>query len=260
MSEPVRCSARQVVAENRLLTIAHRGASRLAPENTLPAFQAALNLGVDLVELDYRVTADEVPVVLHDEELDRTTDAARRWQQSHIPVAARSLAELRTLDGGSWFSEQFAGTGLPTLREALRTITARSIALVERKAGPAQGCVDLLCEQRLLDRVVLQAFDWDFLADCRRLAPEVVLAALGENALTADKLDQICRRQLPVVAWDHQQVTAELVSIARGRGLRIWTWTVDDPARMRELASWGVGGIITNRPDLLLAMRDLTML
>ncbi len=249
------------MVSDRLLSIAHRGASFVAPENTLPAFQAALDLNadpgqnasVDLVELDYRESADGVHVVFHDELLDRTTDACRRWNQSKTRLVAKSLAELRTLDAGSWLADRFTGTRIPTLTEALALIATQSIALVERKAGSARGRLHRAtkAERRVVDRVVVQAFDWNFLAECRRQAPELTMAALGEHALTTSDLDEICRLDVPVVAWDHQQVTSELVALVHSRGMKCWTWTVDNPQRMRELTAWGVDGIITNRPDLL---------
>ncbi len=102
---------------------------------------------------------------------------------------------------------------------------------------------------------MLQAFDWKYLAECQRRAPELILAALGEHELTADRLDEIGRLQIPVVAWDQEQITPDLVATIHGRGLKCWTWTVDDPQRMRQLAAWGVDGIITNRPDQLAVIR-----
>ena len=180
---------------------------------------------------------------------------AARWRQAKIPLAGKRLADLCTLDAGSWFSGSFAGVPIPTLVEAIRLITPVAIALIERKAGPADRCIDLLRNADAIDRVVVQAFDWNYLADCHRLAPELVLAALGEDELTTDRLDEICRRQFPLVAWDHERLSADLVNQIHARGLRIFAWTVDDPARMRTLAALGVDGIITNCPHLLVAIR-----
>jgi glycerophosphoryl diester phosphodiesterase len=258
-----RPTAREIVAASRLLAIAHRGASHIAPENTLPAFQAALDLNVnqdtdpsvDLIELDYQESAEAVPVVFHDENLDRTTDACRQWKQTKIPLAAKSLVDLRTLDAGTWFSQRFVGTRIPTLAEALDLITTGSIALVERKAGSPQRFIETVRACAAIDRVVLQAFDWNFLAECRRLAPEMVLAALGEHELTTGRLNEIVQLQIPVVAWDHEQLTPETIAAIHTCGLKCWTWTVDEPDRMQRLADWGVDGIITNRPDLLQAIR-----
>ncbi len=150
-------TARQVVESGRLLAIAHRGASTVAPENTLPALRAALELGgsggsahkVDMVELDYRESADGVPVVFHDELLDRTTDACALWRQAKIPLAGKRLADLSALDAGSWFCPSFPGVPIPTLVEAVELITPAAIALVERKAGPADRCIELLRKSAL---------------------------------------------------------------------------------------------------------------
>jgi len=95
----VKPSAAALVRSPQVLVIAHRGDSRAAPENTLAAFASAMSLGVDLVELDYLHTADGVPVVFHDDELDRLTDAPARWGPK-IPLATKSLAELKQLDAG----------------------------------------------------------------------------------------------------------------------------------------------------------------
>src|ERR1700689_2970774 len=92
-----------VMRMERVAVIAHRGASRQAPENTLPAFQAAAQSGVDMVELDYLQSADQVPVAFHDEDLDRLTDAQTRWGGEKISLASKTLSELKTLDAGSWF-------------------------------------------------------------------------------------------------------------------------------------------------------------
>src|SRR3989442_493509 len=99
------------------MVIAHRGNAVAAPENTLPAFESAVQLGADLVELDYRHSADGVPVVFHDEHLERTTDAPRRWGLQKARLCEKSAAELGELDAGSWYGRQFGGTRIPTLAE-----------------------------------------------------------------------------------------------------------------------------------------------
>src|SRR5690606_1623906 len=111
---------------------------------------SAVSVGCDLIEHDYHHTADGLPVLLHDALLDRTTDAAERFGMKRVNVAAKTWAELRDLDAGSWFDAMFAGTQLPTLEEALATIQAGSMTLIERKAGDAKTCVELLRKQDLL--------------------------------------------------------------------------------------------------------------
>lgn len=243
----------QMLAEDRPLVIAHRGASSVAPENTLPAFEAALAAKSDLVELDYVHSADGVPVVLHDETLDRTTDATVVFGASEIKAGDRLLADLLRLDAGAWFDRRFAGTTIPTLDEALKTIQAGSVTLIERKAGDAETLLRLLAKRRLTDQLVVQAFDWEFLADCRRLDDRLVLGALGSEALTDEKLDQIHVFGAAAVGWKAADLSLPTIAAARDRGLAVWAYTVNDESEARRLISLGVTGIITDRPA---EMRD----
>src|SRR3954465_14229572 len=105
--------AQALIASPRVLVIAHRGNSSVAPENTLPAFQAALDVKADLIELDYYHSADGVPVVIHDQYLDRTTNAEDVFGQPKLLAGKLPLADLRKLDAGSWFDDKFAGAKLP---------------------------------------------------------------------------------------------------------------------------------------------------
>ena len=134
-----------VVKYDRPVVVGHRGFSSVAPENTLPSFELAVAVGADLVELDTYHSRDGVPVVFHDGTLDRTTDATNRWGQTKIPVRAKTVAELKTLDAGSWFAPRYTGTRIPTLVEALDTIQGGGgITLIERKEGDAATMARLL--------------------------------------------------------------------------------------------------------------------
>ncbi|REK10921.1 MAG: glycerophosphodiester phosphodiesterase [Planctomycetota bacterium] len=241
-------SAAGRVASQSPLIIAHRGDSKVAPENTLPAFASAVQAGADLVELDYLHSSDGVPVVFHDGKLDRTTDACRLWGGTEIPLESKTLAELRQLDAGTWFDSQFAGTRIPTLEEALGTIQNGSMTLIERKQGDPETCVKLLTEKQLLDQVVVQAFDWEFLAGCHKLAPNLVLGTLGGKELTTEKLDDIATTGAGVVGWHDKDTDAATIAAIHDRGWKAWVWTVDDPDRAVELVRAGADGIITNRP------------
>ena len=241
-------TAARVVREPRLLVLAHRGDSRAAPENTLPAFASALQLGVDLVELDYVHSADGVPIVFHDKTLDRVTDARRVFAGQDVAIASKTLAELRRLDAGSWYGATFAGTRIPTLEEALRLISRGALTMIERKAGDAATLVSLLQRLGQVEQVVVTAFDWQFLADCHALEPKVVLGALGTKILTAAQLEQAIKVGAGVIGWDDGFVTREHVELVHGRGLRAWVWTVDDPLRAEQLMAYGVDGLISNLP------------
>jgi glycerophosphoryl diester phosphodiesterase len=244
-------TARQLMASDRVLVIAHRGDSRATPENTLPAFSSALKVGADAVELDYHHTADNVPVVFHDEDLDRTTNAREIWGEK-VLLADKTLGQLRELDSGTWFDRRFAGTRIPTLGEALNVINAGAVAILERKNGDAATTVELLAQKQLLDRVVVQSFDWVFLRECHRLAPSLAIVALGEDPLTESRLNEIGATGAIGIGWGNDSTDEAVISAAKSRGFKVWVWTADQPERIRQLANWGVSGIITNVPRMAL--------
>jgi glycerophosphoryl diester phosphodiesterase len=260
---PSNSPAEQLLNSARPLVIAHRGYSAIAPENTLSAFERALAAGADLVELDYHHSKDGALVVLHDFTLDRTTDATNRWGGHGLKVAERPLAELRQLHAGLWFKPPHHGATLPTLDEALDVIQRGGMTLIERKAGDAAACVKLLRERNLINRVVVQAFDWDYLRDFRRLEPQQVLGALGppstrrgkkleemEKFLSPVWLDEIKSFGAQAVVWN-KQVDAAAVKAAHERGLKVWIYTINDEATARGLLSLGVDGIITDNPAIV---------
>jgi glycerophosphoryl diester phosphodiesterase len=243
-------AAARCVARPEVLVIAHRGDSKVAPENTLPAFASAVKAGADLVELDYYHSADGIPVVFHDAELDRATNAVRLWGGEKIKLNSKSLAELKLLDAGSWFGPKFSGTRIPTLDEALDTIQAGSLTLIERKGGEPATCIELLKQKKLLDQVVVQAFDWDYLTGCHQIAPDLVLAALSDKECTPEKLDQIAKTGARIVGWEDKFTNDQSIAAIHARGWKAWVWTVDDPKRIDQLVKAKVDGIITNRPAL----------
>ncbi|HVA44844.1 MAG TPA: glycerophosphodiester phosphodiesterase family protein [Pirellulales bacterium] len=232
----------------KTLLLAHRGDSRVAPENTLPAFESALKLGVDLVELDYHQSADGVPVVFHDKELDRCTNACALWGGEKVLLSSRAWSDLCQLDAGGWYGEQFAGTRLATLEEALRLICPRAGCMIERKSGDAETLVALIDRLGVVDRCAVAAFDWSFLARCRELSSSIVLEALGTERLTSQRLDAAMQFAPRVIGWDNRHITAEGIGMVHRRRLKVWVWTVDDPARAAELIAWGADGVISNVP------------
>ena len=171
-----------MIQSERPLVIGHRGFSAFAPENTLPSFALALAAGVDLVELDYRQSADGQLVVVHDPDLDRTTDARLRWGGKHLTVDGKTASEIRSLDAGRWFDSKYAGTKVPLLSEALDLIRPRGIALLERKTGDVESIINLLRAKGLIGQVVVQSFDWGFLRAFHERVPEQPLVALGPLA------------------------------------------------------------------------------
>ena len=257
-------SATQLITTKRPLVIGHRGFADLAPENTLPSFRLALQAGVELIELDYRHTLDHILVVIHDPELNRTTDATSRFRHRHVKVASRSAAEIQTLDAGLWFDARYAGARVPLLREALQLICAGNMALIERKAGEPATLARLLRESGSIERVVVQSFDWEFLRRLHELEPELVMGALGpakrlpngkkplglSRKLNRASLAHIPKTGAKILAWS-QKVSPGAVRLAHDRGLKVWVYTINHERLAKRLLRAGVDGIITNNPPLI---------
>jgi glycerophosphoryl diester phosphodiesterase len=240
-------------SRHRVLVIAHRGDSRAAPENTLAAFRSAIRVGVSYVELDARLSADGTLYVLHDDTLDRTTDAGAVMKREKILLRQVPDKTVNQLDAGSWFGSGFAGERLPTLAAALDVIQAGSRTLLEQKDGPADLYARLLEEKHLVGQLVVQSFDWKFLEALHQLEPRQPLAALGGKELTAEGLARLAASGATIVAWNHTDLTAPMVADLHRRGYKVWAWTADKPADWQRLLDCGVDGIITNVPGQLKA-------
>jgi glycerophosphoryl diester phosphodiesterase len=255
--------AEKLLARKDPLVIAHRGSSAHAPENTLPAFNLAKEAKADLIELDYYHSKDGQPIVFHDKTLDRTTDAVARWGGAKIPVESKTVMELKTLDAGRWFDARFAGTPLPTLAESLDCIQAGSVTLIERKGGDAATCAKLLQSRGEVNKVIVQAFDWKYLADFHALEPKQILGALGppstrdgkkltdeEKMLNAQYIREAKASGARVIGWNNK-VTKESVAAAHATGIDVWIYTVNKPEEANALLDKGVDGIITDDPALI---------
>jgi glycerophosphoryl diester phosphodiesterase len=255
-----------LIQQARRLVIAHRGYCNIAPENTLPAFGFALACGVDLVELDVRQSKDGEWLAIHDAELDRTTDARRTWHQRRVKVKSRTSAEIRQLDAGHWFAPRYSGTRVPLLSEAVEMIGRNSIALIEHKAGGAADLVAFLRRCDLINKVVLQSFDWEFLRTVNELEPEQVLGALGpahrlagrkkplgiSRKLNKSWLNQAAKTGARVIVWN-RKVSKRAVRLAHERGLKVWVYTVNNTALARRLLRADVDGLITNDPPTVIS-------
>jgi glycerophosphoryl diester phosphodiesterase len=223
-----------------------------------------MEAGVDMVELDYRQTADGQLVVIHDTELDRTTDVRLRWGGQHIKAETRTTAEIRSLDAGSWFGPNYAGTRIPLLSEALDLIQPRSMALLERKSGDAESIARLLESKHLVGRVIVQSFDWLFLRSLRERLPEQPLAALGPLAglpgvkkrpgvfgqLSGRWLKAVSRTGASAVVWN-KQISQKAVRQAHQHGLKVWIYTINRQDVAERLLDLGVDGLITNNPAII---------
>jgi glycerophosphoryl diester phosphodiesterase len=234
------------------LNIAHRGASFAAPPNTLAAFEKAVGLGADGIELDVRLCADGVPVVIHDATVDATTDGSGR-------VGDMTLGQLKELDAGSRFDPTFAGEQIPTLMEVLEAVGEQLLLNIELKSGALlddrleQAVVDVIERRALGERVLLSSFNPLALRRVQKIAPDLATAWLY-NAATRPSLGfarLISPKRYAAIHPHHTLVDEGTMRWARQHNYRVHVWTVDDVAEMHRLVGCGVDGIITNVPDVL---------
>lgn len=231
----------------RWLRIAHRGASGSAPEHTRPAFERALDLGVDMIELDVQLSRDGELVVIHDLDLQRTTNGTG-------PVRERSLAELKTLDAGGWYSPQFAGERVLDLGEVIDIVGTRARLNVEVKAPEtdwpelAATLIDLLRCRGLMDRTIVSCFQPEALEIVRDRDAAAPVGLLWQDPELAQAWDW-ARRLGAVSFHPHWMlVSADVVQAAHERGLQVLTWTVNDIDVMCDLLRLGIDGIISDHP------------
>ncbi len=228
-------------------TIAHRGTGLLAPENTFAAFAFCSNKA-DMVEFDVRESSDEILVIMHDSTVDRTTDGSGT-------VVSKTLAELKTLDAGSWFSSEFSGEKIPTLTGALNAILPVQIPLIEHKAGSASNYVQTLQNLNMITNVVIQSFDWNFLDDVHSIDTNIELAALGSGTLTMTIITNLKTRGINTIAWSKNNITLAEVDMVHSNGMKIFVWTIND-STIRDFLDLGVDGIISDDPVLVNNLAD----
>lgn len=223
--------------------IAHRGASALAPENTLASYRLAIEAGMELAECDLRRTKDGRIVVMHDARVSRTTDGTGR-------VAELTLEQIKSLDAGSWFAERFRGERVPTFEQYLDQVQGRVRPVIELKEqGLAAEVVAALAERRLVEQTLIVSFLPDELAAVHGLEPALATGWLfGDDRPLEQELETATRLGARMAGPWEGLVTADLVRQAHDRHLVVQAWTVDDRARMAELLALGVDIIATNKP------------
>lgn len=232
------------------LWIAHRGAGLLAPENTLVAFRLGAHYGYRAFECDVKLSADDVPFLMHDADLQRTTGEAglagdRRWD------------ELSRLDAGSWHSRLYAGEPLPTLRAVAAFLQRNSFALdLEIKPTPGTeahtGAVIATEVARLwhgqAQVPLLSSFQPEALRAALDSVPELPRALLLDT-LPADALDRALDLRCAALITEHKLMDTALLARIHAAGMRALVYTVNDPSRAQALRSWGIDGMVTDAVD-----------
>ncbi|MGQ9573072.1 MAG: glycerophosphodiester phosphodiesterase [Chloroflexota bacterium] len=231
-----------------LLVTAHAGCKGHAPENTLAAIRKAIELGVDAIEVDVHCTADGVPVLIHDDTVDRTTSGTGS-------IHHMTFAEAQMLDAGD---QNFPGEPIPSLEEALELTRGRVLLVLEIKQVGIETQVLALvrCLQALRDCAVHSFFP-QVVATVRQLEPRMPCALLTTGVNVSDweeVLDSTLALNAQGIAVLHSFVTEELVASACRRSLRVYTWTVNEESAIRRLIDCGVDGITSDYPERVRAV------
>jgi glycerophosphoryl diester phosphodiesterase len=246
--DTLRPMPRSLTSTRHPIVIGHRGAQGLAPENTLPAFQAAADLRLDGVEFDVQRTQNDHLVVFHDEDVSRTTNGTGRIE--HLTLDA-----LRALDAGSHVGPQFAGERIPTLDEVFDFLRGTDLLLfVELKspwlyAGIEAQVADLIRAYGLVDQAQVRSFFHPALHVFHAVAPDIAISSLWFEHLPGN--DEI---RFKTVNALHTLYTPEDIARLHTHGVQTTAWTVDDLDDARRLIDAGIDGLTTNFPDRLLTL------
>ncbi|MEM3086288.1 MAG: glycerophosphodiester phosphodiesterase family protein [Halobacteria archaeon] len=230
----------------RPLVIAHRGASSVAPENTLVAFRSAMEQGADGVEMDIHLSRDGVPMVIHDPLLLRTTGTRGR-------VAEKSARELKELDAGRYFNPKFAGERIPTLEEVAREVPGRLFVEVKDSPRSVPAVLRTLKEAGALGRATVISFHPLILRQAAKLPTGLLLADESPNFLKRPLGWRLSKARAIAPFYT---LANGMMETAKRRGLPVYPWTVDSLGIGRSLMERGASGLITNRPGRMVKLRD----
>ena len=228
---------------------AHRGTMATHPENTLPAFREAVRLGVAMIELDVRMTADSHLVLLHDKKVDRTTDGSGK-------LSEMTFAAVRKLDAGSWKDPAFAGTRIPTLEEALSVIPENTWINVHVKEGPVVS--SKVAETILKMHKEHQAFlacDTASAAAARHISPEILICNMERQTDTKDYVELTLQTKSDFIQFFKTPADSQLGRWCRRlkeQGVRINYYRGDSAAEVKKLWSLGVDFVLVNDPAAIL--------
>lgn len=231
--------------------VAHRGYHQKYPENTLAAFQAAVEAGVSMTELDVNFSRDRKVVVIHDATLERTTDG-------HGAVSDNTMAELKKLDAGSWFDPRFADQRLPELSEVLDLVIGRAMVNIEIKAHAYEHnhppdaiekqVVELVKQKNMQDSVLISSFEIDILVQIASMQEPAAIALISKTPASS-RIIEICT-SLKVFSWhpDHLIVTPRQVDMMHVAGLKVFPYNVDTYENYVKMMKMKVDGVITDDP------------
>jgi glycerophosphoryl diester phosphodiesterase len=233
--------------------IAHRGGGSLAPENTLEAFQRGFNCGFRAVEFDVMLTKDQIPVVVHDEQLGRTVGGNGK-------ICELTAVELVQLDAGSWYGSDYAGARVPTLTQVLDFCTRHAIWMnieIKPAAGFDENTGRIVAEvtrdfyqNTNFIEPLFSSFSMDALAAAQRSAPHIARGTLFDQ-IPADWLVQVKQLNAVSLHTNQRTLSADMADKIKQAGLGLCCYTVNDPLRARELLAMGVDALFTDNLKII---------
>lgn len=243
------------------MVIAHQGGSKLAPENTLSAFQNALKLGVDMVDIDVHLSKDGELIVMHDFSIEKTTNGTGE-------IKYLTLEELKKVDAGSWFDSRFTNERIPTLEETLALINSEKILFIEVKGGNSvypgieQKVVDEIKKYNALKWVIVKSFDLNSILRIKKLYPELSTFYLSGKTFEKDYISikknltegKNIQRNFDGIAIHFSKLDAEKVETIKKYGLKVFTYTVNEKSDLRKVIAMKVDGIVTDAPDIMIEL------
>ena len=232
--------------------IGHRGAASYAPENTIEGIHVAADLGIEWVELDVKLTKDEVPIIFHDETLERTTGTGGL-------VAETTYEEIKELDCGSWYGESFIGSKIPSLEEAIEALVDRDLGFnMEIKPCPgreketAEVALDLLSTiWDAHDKLLISSFQHVSLETALDLAADWHRGIILPKDWPENLEELVEYLQLSAISFNGNEATRAQVEAIIDMGKIGIAYTIDDPHRANHLQGWGVDGFCSNAPDVI---------
>jgi glycerophosphoryl diester phosphodiesterase len=266
--EPDAPSKPYYVNIRRPLVIAHQGGDRIWPGNTLYAFEKAVEIGVDVLEMDAHLTKDSQIILMHDEEVDRTTNGAGLIEEMTLDELQQLDAAYKwSNDGGKTFPYRRQGIQVPTLEEVFQKFPQMHYVIeIKLTQNPIEKPLcELIRKQEMQDKVMIASFHDEAMQNFRETCPEVATSAsrtevrnfvlLGKaflSGLIAPQYQSIQPPYDPKESMNIPIMTDRFVREAHAKNIKVEPWTVDDPELMRQYIKWGVDGIITDRPDLMI--------
>ncbi|MCY7782248.1 MULTISPECIES: glycerophosphodiester phosphodiesterase [unclassified Bacillus (in: firmicutes)] len=234
-----------------MYTIAHRGVSGYAPENTMAAFDLAAKMNADMIELDVQLTKDRQIVVIHDDRVDRTTNGSGF-------VKDFTLEELQKLDAGSWYGPAFQGERIPTLEAVLKRYHKKIGFLIELKGHPSQVGIEeevgqLLGQFSFSANNIVQSFQFRSVQRFHELYPSIPTAVITRpnfGMLSRNQL-KACQSIANYVNIKYTRLNRLMIASVHKSGLKVFAWTVNNQKAAAKLQAMGVDGIVTDYPDFI---------